>query len=125
MAQWATTGAIAAEFVKCVSVEEVRARLAGGRQFSALLVDATLPSLDRDLIDTAQAAGCTVVVVDPAPAGRDWRAAGADAVLPLPFERMDLLDTLAGRAAMIGRADRAPSTWSQTTRRAGRRRSSP
>ena len=58
VSQWATTGAIAAEFVKCVSAEEVRARLAGGRQFSALLVDASLPSLDRDLIDTVQAAGC-------------------------------------------------------------------
>ena len=43
VAQWATTGAIAAEFIKCVSAEEVRARLAGGRPFSALLVDATCP----------------------------------------------------------------------------------
>jgi hypothetical protein len=105
VSQWATTGGIAAEFVKCVSAEEVRARLGGGRQFSALLVDATLPSLDRDLIDTAQAAGCTVIVVDPASGGRDWRAAGADALLHPPFDRTDLLDTLSGRAAMIGRAD--------------------
>jgi len=108
VSQWATTGAIAAEFVKCVSAEEVRARLAGGRQFSALLVDATLPSLDRDLIDAAQAAGCTAIVINPATGGRDWRAAGADALLRVPFDRSDLLDTLAGRAAMIGRADRTP-----------------
>ncbi|MDP9419863.1 MAG: hypothetical protein M3P53_06925, partial [Actinomycetota bacterium] len=42
-----------AEFVKCVSAEELRARLASGRPFSAALVDATLPAFDRDLVDLA------------------------------------------------------------------------
>ena len=40
LAQWATAATIAAEFIKCVSGDEVRARLASGRPHSALLVDA-------------------------------------------------------------------------------------
>ena len=39
---WATSGALPAEFLKCVSAEEVRARLASGRPFSALVADAGL-----------------------------------------------------------------------------------
>ncbi|MBV9660057.1 MAG: hypothetical protein JO337_02755, partial [Acidimicrobiales bacterium] len=42
VAQWTMSASIAAEFVKCVSAEEVRARLASGRQHSALLVDVGL-----------------------------------------------------------------------------------
>jgi cellulose biosynthesis protein BcsQ len=105
VAQWANAGSVPAEFVKCLSAEEVRARLAGGRPFSALLVDAGLPSLDRDLIDVADAVGCAVVVVGGPRGGRDWSALGAAAVLPAHFDRKDLLDALGAHAGMIGRVD--------------------
>ncbi len=44
LGHWATSGAVPAEFVKCVSAEEVRARLASGRSFSVLVADAGLPA---------------------------------------------------------------------------------
>ncbi|HEY2428387.1 MAG TPA: hypothetical protein VGI06_05625 [Acidimicrobiales bacterium] len=106
VAHWANAGSVPAEFVKCVSDEEVRARLAGGRPFSALLIDATLSALDRDLIDAAEAVGCAVIVVGGPRSGRDWAALGAAAALPALFDRKDLLETLATHAGMIGRADR-------------------
>jgi hypothetical protein len=106
IARWSNASSIAAEFVKCVSVSEVRARLAGGRPFSALLIDVRAPALDRDLIDTAQQSGCAVVVLGDRQGGRDWLALGANAALATPVDRKELLDVLAAHSAMIGRADR-------------------
>lgn len=63
VAQWTTSASIAAEFVKCMSAEEVRARLASGRRHSALLVDAASPSLDRDLVSTCADHGTPVLLV--------------------------------------------------------------
>jgi hypothetical protein len=88
-----------------VSVEELRARLASGRAFSAVLLDASLAGVDRDLADLARAAGCAVLVVDDGRARRDWVALGASAVLPSSLGRADLLDALASRATPIGRGD--------------------
>jgi hypothetical protein len=104
VAQWATSAAIPAEFLKCVSVEELRARLAAGRAYSAVLVDGTLPAVDRDLLDAARQAGCAVLVVDDGHARRDWSALGAVAVLPATVGREALLDALATHAAMVGRS---------------------
>jgi len=106
VAQWANTGVIQAEFVKCLSAEEVRARLSSGRPFSALLIDATLPSLDRDLVDAARADGCAVLVVDDPRRARDWTTVGASATLAAPFDRKQLLDVLTGHVSLIGSADR-------------------
>src|SRR5207249_738974 len=64
VAQWSNSAAIPVEFVKCVSVEEVRARLASGRTFSALVADGGLPSVDRDVLAAARQAGAAVLVVD-------------------------------------------------------------
>lgn len=108
MAQWANSGTIPAEFVKCVSGEEMRARLASGRPFSALLVDAALPTLDRDLVDAARAAGCVTVAVDDRRGTSDWDALGVAAVLPDFFDPKALLDILSAHAAMIGRGDVLP-----------------
>ena len=107
-AQWANSGAIPAEFVKCVSGEEVRARLASGRPFSALLVDAAVPALDRDLVDTARAAACVTIAVDDRRGRSDWDALGVVAVIPDFFDPKALLDVLAAHAAMIGRGDVLP-----------------
>ena len=107
VAQWATAASIPAEFVKCVSAEEVRAHLDGGRTFSAVLLDAGLPATDRDLITAARDAGCAVLVVDDGRSGRNWHALGAAAVLQPDLRREELLDALASHAAMIGAADNA------------------
>ncbi|HUF33483.1 MAG TPA: hypothetical protein VMN58_09785 [Acidimicrobiales bacterium] len=107
--QWATSAIIPAEFLKCVSGEELRARLAAGRAYSAVLVDGTMPAVDRDLVETARDAGCVVFVVDDGRAGRDWAGLGATAVLPPSFTREALLDALATHAALVSRGAVVPS----------------
>lgn len=108
VAAWATAASLPADFVKCVSVEEVRARLASGRPVSAVLVDGRLPAVDRDLVDIARAAGAAVLVVDDGRSGRDWHALGVGRVLPDGFEREALLDALAACAAVVPRAEVLP-----------------
>ncbi|MGH9177680.1 MAG: hypothetical protein ACRD0N_03890, partial [Acidimicrobiales bacterium] len=108
VAQWANSGTIPAEFVKCVSGEELRARLGSGRPFSAVLVDGGLAALDRDLVDTARAAGCAAVAVDDRRGRRDWDALGVVAVLPDFFDPKALLDVLREHAVLIGRGDVLP-----------------
>src|SRR4051812_16982815 len=104
VARWATVGSIPLEFVKCIQAEELRARLASGRPFSAVLVDAATGDVDRDLIDLAATHGASLIVVDDAGTGRDWMALGARAVLDPGFDRTQLLDVLRQVSAMIGGA---------------------
>lgn len=114
VARWATVGSLPAEFVKCISAEELRVRLTGGRPFSAVLVDAGSGAVDRDLVDVATRHHATVLVVadgDPAP----WLALGAAAVLGPSLTREGLLDALAGHCRLVGGAvelplDRDPSS---------------
>ncbi|HUE59859.1 MAG TPA: hypothetical protein VMO88_09780, partial [Acidimicrobiales bacterium] len=110
VAQWSNSAAIAAEFIKCVSVEEVRARLASGRRHSALLVDAASPALDRDLVQTASESLTPVIVVrdrlGPSFASRDI---GVAAELSSEFNRDDLLEVLGAHCRPVGRGDRIPS----------------
>lgn len=108
VAQWANSASIAVEFVKCMSPVELRAHLASGRPFSAVLVDAGLPALDRDLIDEARHAGCAVIVVDDLRITRDWAALGASAVMNPVFDRKDLVDVLSQHSSMITRGDALP-----------------
>ena len=102
--QWSTSASLPAEFVRCVSTEELRARLASGRAFSAALVDGRIPGVDRDLIALARQVGCAVLVVDDGRTTRDWRELGAAAVLASAFSRDELLEVLAGTSAMVGSA---------------------
>ena len=99
--QWSTSAVIPAEFVRCISLAEVRARLDGGRRFSAVLVDGTLPGVDRDLLAAARDANVPVIVVDDG-SGRSWVDLGASAVLADPFDRESLVDVLATHAEMVG-----------------------
>ena len=108
VAQWAHSASIPVEFVKVVSPIELRAHLASGRPFSALLVDAGVPHLDRDLVDEVRSAGCAVIVVDDVRLRRDWAALGVDAVVNPLFDRKALLDVLAARASEIIRPDALP-----------------
>jgi len=106
--QWATAAAIPAEFVRCVSVDEVRARLTSGRAFSALLVDAAVSGLDRDLLAAAASVECPTIVVDTVDATRDWRGVGAAAVLAPLFSRDELLEVLHAHARPISTAAAPP-----------------
>ena len=101
VSRWATSAALPVEFVKCVAIDELHARLRTGRVFSAILVDAGLAGLDRDLIDAAREAGAAVLVVDDGHARRDWTALGVDAVLPAQLDRPLLLAALTESAQPV------------------------
>jgi hypothetical protein len=101
VSRWATAGAAPLEFVKCISPEEVRARLASGRAFSALLVDGALPALDRDLVETARSQGCAVIAVDDGMLRRDFAAIGVSAVVPEPLDRRLLMAALSEHAQPV------------------------
>lgn len=102
LARWSTSGVVPVDFVKCVSAEELRARLAGGRTFSAVMVGDDVPSLDRDLLGAARDRGVPVLVVGGA-SPHDWTALGADAVLPADFGRDQLVEALSGVARPVSR----------------------
>ncbi|MGH9225172.1 MAG: hypothetical protein ACRD2W_15640, partial [Acidimicrobiales bacterium] len=101
---WANSGALPAEFIKCLSAEEVGARLASGRPFSALVADGCLPAVDRDLVARAAAAGCAVLVVEDRRVDRDWQALGVARVLPADFGRDDLMHALSAHARLVQRS---------------------
>jgi len=100
--RWSTSAALPAEFLRCVSVEELRARLATGRRHSCALLDGALPAVDRDLLETIREAGTVAMVVDDGRRRRDWMALGAAVVLPCALSREVLLDALATHAVMVG-----------------------
>lgn len=105
--RWATAAAIPVDFVRCVSIEEVRARLSGGRSFSAVMIDAAMPGIDRDVIDAAAETGAAVLVVADGRSRRDWVALGATAVLPEDFHRSELMDELERHGRPLDGADTA------------------
>jgi hypothetical protein len=110
LTQWTASAAVAAEFVKCVSAEEARVRLASGRRHSALLVDASSPSFDRDLVDAALEAATPVLVVRDARAPRfSARDLRISAELSAGFSRDELVEVLATHCRMIGRGDELPA----------------
>ncbi|HET6951858.1 MAG TPA: hypothetical protein VFI47_15865 [Acidimicrobiales bacterium] len=105
VARWATSAALPVDFVKVVSLEEARARLRSGRPFSALLVDAGLAALDRDLVEVAVQHRCAVVAVDDGRAARAWHDLGVHAVLGQGFGPDQLLDALRAVARPLSRGD--------------------
>lgn len=107
VARWATVGSIPADFVKCISGDELRVRLTSGRPFSALLIDATTGEVDRDLLDSAARHQVAVIVIDGTGDGR-WIELGADAVLAPDLGREQLLVALAEHSHMIGAATDLP-----------------
>ena len=109
LASWATSGAIPATFLGCVSAEELRAHLSSGRRLSAVLLDAGLPVTDRDLLAAVREAGAVPLVVEAAGVDRDWGQLGAPAVLPTGFSRGQLLDALGTHAAVVEAGDALPS----------------
>ncbi len=112
VARWATSAMLPVEFVKAMSVEEVRVRLRSGRGYSALVVDDSLAGVDRDLIELAREAGCAVVVVDSGRTPRAWQDLGVSGVLPATFVRDDLVQVLQQVASPIARTTDHPSPGS-------------
>jgi MinD-like ATPase involved in chromosome partitioning or flagellar assembly len=104
VARWATSAMLPVEFVKAMSVEEVRVRLRSGRGYSALLVDDSLVGVDRDLVELAREAGCAVLIVDSGRGSRQWSELGASALLPATFERDELVQVLRQVAMPITRS---------------------
>ncbi|MGE0878047.1 MAG: hypothetical protein AB7L13_13590 [Acidimicrobiia bacterium] len=116
----ATSGALPIEFVRCVSGEELRSRVASGRAFSAMIVDASTGVVDRDLVDMTRATGAAVVVVDDRPGTRDWQTIGVTAVLPATFTPEHLLDVLQQRTRVIRRGETGSSGPVPVTARRGK-----
>lgn len=122
VAQWAHTGALPVEYVKCLSADELHVRLASGRPASAVLLDARTPGADRDLLAAASAAGVTTIVVTHEDEPRRWRELGAHVTVRDVLEPSTLLDLLgaAPRVARVddvrlvepaGPVDDRPATW--------------
>ncbi len=109
VATWCTDGVLPAQFAKCLSAAEVRARLDSGRLHSALLVDADARGLDRDLIDSARSRACAVIVVAAAELRVDTEALGIAGRLNPDFDRGDLLGLLASVAQIVPDTLSAPS----------------
>jgi hypothetical protein len=107
VSRWSTAAAVPLDFVKCMSVDELRARLASGRAFSAVLADAGVAGIDRDLVEQARQLGCAVVLVDDG-TRRDVRTLGISALLPATFDRAALLATLDEHTVVIGSAPADP-----------------
>lgn len=115
VAHWATSGAVPIEFVKCVGVEEVLARIDSGRPFSAALLDARLPAVDRDLLATLADANVAGIVVGSGREPGSWRSLGAAAHLPPDFDRAALVDTLADHGRLIGAVAELPPSRVRST----------
>ncbi len=93
--QWASSAALPIEFIRCISVEECRARLQSARPHSALVIDEAIHGLDRDLIASAKDSGCAVIVVTASTSPDRWRDLGADnAIAESDFDRTVFLDAL-------------------------------
>lgn len=102
--RWAAEASIPVEFVRCVSVAELRARLGGGRPFSAVLLGGDTPGIDRDLLALAREVNAAPIVVADDPP-RDWLQLGAAVVLPSDLGRQALLDALGSFASPVPDVD--------------------
>lgn len=107
VARWSTAGSVPVEFVKCLTLEELHARVASGRPFSAALLDARLPAVDRDLLATVGDAGIPALVVTTPTTTRDWAALGAATTAPGPLTREGLIEVLAAHGRPIDPIDGA------------------
>jgi len=115
LTRWTTAAALPAELVKCVSVEEVRARLASRRRWSMLLVDAAAAGFDRDLVDVAAAARTPVVAVGTPPTrSGQLDGLGVVAVLPAGFDADALLDVLDTHARPVPRGEQLPGPFAES-----------
>jgi len=117
--RWANSGAVPGEFIKCLSVAEVRVRLRSPRPHTALLIESGLPGLDRDLLAAAHDARCAVIVVgDPSLAPDSLGIIGHR--LTADFDRTDLLAALRATARRVAPVAADDFDLDQLTARAAR-----
>ncbi|HTO01668.1 MAG TPA: hypothetical protein VL068_13445, partial [Microthrixaceae bacterium] len=112
MTRWSTSSVIPADYLKAISADEVRVILGAGRQVSALIADATVPGVDRELISLALDSRAVVIVVTDPAMRRDWTALGATAVLDDDFTPDELTDVLRRNARAIGPTQRRSASLS-------------
>ena len=103
--QWSTSAELPIEFVRCVSVDEVRARLGSGRAYSALLLDEDSPGIDRDVLSLAAESGCASFIVSGPNPRRRWTELGACELLELPLTASALHSALRTHARSVERID--------------------
>lgn len=105
LARWATSAVVPVDFMKCMSADEARARLASGRSFSALIGDGTAHGFDRDLIAEARAVDCSVFAIEDPRVERDWVSLGCSATLPRQLDRSTLMTALVDHSSPVITAD--------------------
>jgi septum formation inhibitor-activating ATPase MinD len=97
VASWANAAILPIDFLKCLTVEELVARLRRSA-VSAVLVDGALAGVDRSLFDAARNADVAVLVVADPRVDRDWTTIGAAGSLDQDFDA-DALIRLLGTTA--------------------------
>ena len=89
---WTMSGIVPVDLIRCLSAEELRARLASGAPCSAVVLDASAGNIDRELVARTRDADTACLVVGPA--GRDWSDLGVHAVLEPGFSAEQLNQAL-------------------------------
>ena len=110
--QWSTSSTLPIEFIRCVSVDEVRARLMSDRRHSAVLLGEDCTGVDRDILETARDAKCAPIIIANGTPRRDWQSLGAATVISLPLTPEELLASLREHAMGIERRSFRRSTTS-------------
>ena len=100
---WSTSSMLPIEFIRCVSVDEVRARLHSDRRHSAVLLGADCSGLDRDLLEAAIEARCAPIVVTDGAERRNWVELGAACTISTPLSAEILLGALREHAVGVER----------------------
>ena len=104
--RWANSSMLPIEFIRCVSIDEVRSRLHSDRRFSAVLLGEGCTGVDRDVIETARDAGCVPIVITDSTPRRDWLALGAADTLSQPVTPHHLLAALRDHAIGVDHRSR-------------------
>jgi hypothetical protein len=100
VASWANAAILPVDFLKCLTVEELVARLRRSA-VSAVLVDGALAGVDRSLFDAARSADVAVIVVADPRVDRDWTTVGAAGCLDRDFDAEALTRLLGATARPI------------------------
>ncbi|MGB3412827.1 MAG: hypothetical protein WBA45_16730 [Microthrixaceae bacterium] len=112
MTRWSTSSVIPVDYMKAITSDEVRAILGSGRQVSALIADASVPGVDRELISLAVESESIVIVIADGSGRRDWNAIGAVAVLDDDFTPEELTEILRRSARALGPTQRRSASLS-------------
>lgn len=108
LTRWSGSGSIGTELIRCVSSDEVRARLTSMQRFSAVMFDEDSLGLDRDLLAACADAACASIVVTTGLSRRDWISLGADRTIDSSFGSEELLSALRAVATPIEQCEGLP-----------------